>query len=158
MLGLYFLGIILLVAVDQLSKFLVCQFLPFRNTIPLWDNVFHLTHQRNTGAAWGILENQFALFFVVTVLVVAVVTIYLIKKRPKNLCLNFSLTLLVGGALGNFIDRMFRGFVVDFLDFRLIHFPVFNMADCFVVCGAILLVFYVIFLEGKEKSKNCETE
>ena len=82
------------------------------------------------------------------------IVFFLVKKRPKNLCLNISLVLLSGGALGNFADRLFRGYVVDFLDFRLIHFPVFNLADCFVVCGAFLLAFYVIFLEGKDKKRN----
>ena len=158
MLGLYIFGVILLVVLDQVSKYFVCEFLQTVDTVPLWNSVFHLTYCENRGAAFGILQNKFGLFFITTLLVVLAVSIFIIKKRPENLCLNLSLTLLVGGALGNFIDRMFRGFVVDFLDFRLIHFPVFNLADCFVVCGAALLLFYVIFIDGKQKETLTRNE
>lgn len=106
----------------------------------------------------GLLQGQLWLFFLVTILVVVFVTVYVIKKRPANPLLITSLTLVVGGALGNFIDRLFRGYVVDFLDFSGLYFPyIFNLADCFVVCGAFLLAFYVIFIEGKEK-KQKETQ
>ena len=123
-------------------------------TIPLIENVFHLTYCENRGAAFGILQNRFGLFFCITAVVLVAVTVYMIKKRPQNLCLNLSVTLLVGGALGNFIDRIFRGFVVDFFDFRLIHFAIFNVADCFVVCGAVLLAWYLIFVEGDAESAH----
>lgn len=158
MLVLYIVGSLLLLAVDQLSKLLVCEFLQPIFSVPLWKNVFHLTYVENRGAAFGILQNKFIFFYIVTVLVILGVTIFLIIKRPKSPCLNVALTLLAGGALGNFVDRLFRGFVVDFLDFRLIHFPVFNLADCFVVCGAFLLAGYIIFLEGKENRKNGMSE
>ena len=69
----------------------------------------------------------------------------MIKKKPQNKLLVISLTMLTGGALGNFIDRIFRGYVVDFLDFCLINFPIFNVADCFVVIGAILIAIYILF-------------
>ncbi len=158
MLGLYFWGIVLLTVLDQGSKLLVLRFLKPVDTFPLWNQVFHLTYCENRGAAFGILQNKFGLFFVTTMLVLICATIFMVKHRPKNLCLNISLTLLIGGALGNFVDRMCRGFVVDFLDFRLINFAIFNLADCFVVCGAFLLAFYVLFMESKEKPKRKEEE
>lgn len=151
MLALYCIGIILLVAVDQLAKLAVLRFVRPVDTIPLWEGVFHLTYCENRGAAFGILQNRFWLFYIITALVVISVTLFMIKKRPRSLSLSLSLTLLVGGALGNVLDRLFRGFVVDFFDFRLIHFPIFNPADCFVVCGTALLAFYVIYLEGKSE-------
>ena len=153
MLILFFIGAALLVLIDQLTKLAVCQFVQGVATIPLIPDVFHFTYHRNTGAAFGIMQGQFGVFFVVTVLVVAAVVAYVLLKRPKSLWLTLSLTLLTGGALGNFVDRLFRGYVVDFLDFRLIYFPIFNGADCFVVCGAILLMAYVVFVEGKETKK-----
>lgn len=157
MLILYFLGVVLLFALDQLSKVAVCNLVEPIHTIPLWNNVFHFTYVENRGAAFGIMQNQFAFFYIVTALVILGVTVYMVAKRPKNLWLTSSLTLLVGGALGNLADRLLRGFVVDFLDFRIIHFPVFNLADCFVVCGAVILACYIIFVEGRE-NKPEETE
>lgn len=156
MLVLYIVGSLLLFAVDQISKLLVCKFVQPALTIPLWKQVFHLTYLENRGAAFGILQNKFIFFYIITVLVLLAVLLYVIKKRPQSRVLNISLALLSGGALGNFVDRLFRGYVVDFLDFRLINFPVFNLADCFVVCGAFLLAAYIIFVEGKGKEADDE--
>ena len=154
MLALYSIVATILAVIDQLSKLAVIQFVKPARTIPLWKDVFHLTYCENRGAAFGILQNAFFLFFIITVLVVVGVTVYLVKTRPKSRLLTLSLALLVGGALGNFIDRLFRGFVVDFFDFRLINFAIFNFADCCVVCGACLLAFYVIFLDKKQEEKD----
>lgn len=154
MLALYLILVILLAALDQLTKLAVLKWIQPLNTLPLWKEVFHLTYCENRGAAFGILQNRFGLFFIITVVVLIAVTVFMIKKRPASRCLTVSLALLVGGALGNFIDRLLRGFVIDFLDFRLIHFPIFNAADCFVVCGAVLLALYVIFLDKPQEAKD----
>ena len=151
MLVLFYIGIILLVLIDQLTKLIVINNMELHQSIPLIKDVFHLTRYHNSGAAWGMLEGQRAFFIIITVLVVGGVCIYMSVKRPKNLMMNFSLTLLIGGAIGNFIDRLSKGYVVDFLDFRLIDFPIFNAADCFVVVGAVCLAVYLIFLEDKSK-------
>lgn len=153
MLTLYFLGAVILSGIDQLSKLLVLRYIKPEDTIPLLKGIFHLTYCENRGAAFGILQGRFGLLFITTLLVIIAVTVYMIKKRPQSLTLTTSVTLLIGGAIGNLIDRVCRGFVIDFLDFRLIHFPIFNIADCFVVCGAILLVIYVLFIE-EHKDKN----
>jgi len=154
----YFLGAVILSVIDQLSKLAVLRFIKPIDTVPLLEGIFHMTYCGYRGAAFGILQGRFGLLFVITALVLIAVTVYMIKKQPKSLCLTAAVTLLVGGALGNLIDRMFRGFVVDFLDFRLIHFPVFNVADCFVVCGAILLMIYVLFFEGRKESEENKSE
>ena len=156
MLIIYFLGAVLLAVLDQLSKLAVLQFLKPVTTIPILEGIFHLTYCENRGAAFGILQGRFGLLFVITALVVLVVTVYMIKRKPKNPLLVSAITLLIGGALGNLIDRVFRGFVVDFLDFALIHFPVFNLADCFVVVGAVLLIFYVLFFDTDKLKKESE--
>lgn len=145
----YFLGAACLIGIDQLTKWLVLEYVKPVRTIPLWEDIFHLTYCENRGAAFGMLQNWFGFFYMMTIIVVLAVTIYMVTRRPESGFVTFSFTLLVGGALGNFMDRLFRGFVVDFLDFRLIHFPIFNMADCFVVCGAILLAAYVILKNDK---------
>lgn len=149
MLLLFFIGIILLVLIDQLTKLLVINTIKGVETLPLIQDVFHLTYWENRGAAFGILQNQRVFFVVLTILIVLAVVIFMIVKKPKSLMLCTSLTLLMGGAIGNFIDRALKGYVVDFLDFRLINFPIFNAADCFVVVGAVLLAVYLIFMEDK---------
>ncbi len=149
MLLLFFIGIILLVLIDQLTKLLVINTIKGVETLPLIQDVFHLTYWENRGAAFGILQNQRVFFVVLTILIVLAVVIFMIAKKPKSLMLCTSLTLLMGGAIGNFIDRALKGYVVDFLDFRLINFPIFNAADCFVVVGAVLLAVYLIFMEDK---------
>lgn len=154
MLGLFFIGIAVLLAADQFTKWMILERLTQVETVPLIRNVFHLTYCENRGAAFGILQNQIWIFVVITVLVLAAVVFYMVRYRPKSKWLNAALILLVGGALGNFIDRIFRGFVVDFLDFRLINFPIFNVADCFVVVGAVLLACYLIFSEYHKEKKQ----
>jgi len=152
--ALYCFGVPLLVVLDQLTKQLALRFLKTIDTFPLWHGVFHLTYCENRGAAFGILQNQFSLFYVVTAVVVILATVYMFKTRPRSFLLSLSITLLVGGALGNLVDRVMRGFVVDFLDFCLINFPIFNVADCFVMIGAVLLALYVIFWDGPPEKQG----
>ena len=154
MLGVFFVGIAALLLLDQLTKRIVLNTLTKVDTVALIDGIFHLTYCENRGAAFGIMQNRVWFFVVVTVAVFVAVIWYMIKYKPKNKWLNFSLTLLMGGALGNFVDRIFRGYVVDFLDFRLINFPIFNVADCFVVIGAILLACHIIFSEYEKEKKQ----
>ena len=145
MLALYFTGVALCIFLDQISKMWAHSTLRLIDSIPVINGVFRLTYCENRGAAFGVLQNQLWLFTIITVVVIGAVILFMIKRKPKNKLLFLSLTLLTGGALGNFIDRIFRGFVVDFLDFCLINFPIFNVADCFVVVGAILLAIYILF-------------
>lgn len=154
MLGLFFVGIFVLLAVDQITKLIVLKTLTSVGTMPVLQNIFHLTYCENRGAAFGILQNKTWIFIIITVAVLVAVIYFMVRMRPKNIWLNLSLILLIGGALGNFVDRIFRGFVIDFLDFRIINFPIFNVADCFVVVGAILLGFYIIFSEQKKEKKE----
>ncbi len=154
MLGLFFVGIFVLLAVDQITKLIVLKTLTSVETMPVLQNIFHLTYCENRGAAFGILQNQTWIFIIITIAVLVAVIYFMVRMRPKNIWLNLSLILLIGGALGNFVDRIFRGFVIDFLDFRIINFPIFNVADCFVVVGAILLGCYIIFSEQKKEKKE----
>lgn len=154
MLGIFFVGIFSLLAIDQLTKWIVLEKLPLGDTVALIEGVFHFTHHRNTGAAWGILDGRIWLLAIVTLVVLVAVIYYMVRYRPKNKWLNASLILLTGGALGNFFDRIFRGFVVDFLDFRLINFPIFNVADCFIVVGAVIFAAYMIFCEYQKEKKQ----
>lgn len=114
-------------------------------------NVLHFTYVENTGAAFGVFEDgNLMLLFASVVLLVAII-VALIKYKPQKLLIKISAGLVIGGALGNIIDRVFRGFVVDFIDFRIINYPVFNIADCCIVCGAILFAIWVVFFDNSHE-------
>ena len=147
-------GAALLLGVDQLVKYLVIRYVMPVSTVPIIENVFHLTYLENYGAAFGVLQNKLWIFIPITVVFVGFVVFYLVKRRPTSRLQIVSLTLLVGGALGNFLDRIVRGYVVDMFDFRLIHFAIFNCADVFVVVGTVLLALYLVFVEDAKKRKG----
>lgn len=141
--------VFIVLSLDQSTKFLATKYLELNNPSPLIKGVFNLTLVHNRGAAFGIFKNQFYLFIFSSI--VAVVLIYSILKRNKrNNLYSFSLSLILGGALGNLIDRVFLGYVVDFLDFRI--WPVFNIADSAITIGVVLLGFLIFKPEEKDAS------
>ena len=160
MLSAFFIGIALILGLDQLTKYIAVLKLMRVRTLPLIPEVFHLTYVENSGAGFGIFQNFTWLLAAFSAVVAAILMGYVLWKKPKHPCLITALTFLCGGALGNLIDRVRLGYVVDFLDFTLIDFPVFNVADCFVTVGAILLAVYIIWFseDGKnaEKAENTE--
>ncbi len=127
--------------------------------IPVIRDVLYLTYVENRGAAFGILQNQRWIFIIVTVAVMLTMLTYVIWKKPQHKMLLTSFGLIVGGGIGNLIDRIVLTYVIDFIDFRLIHFPVFNIADICVVCGSVLLCIYVLFFDGKcEKNGSIDPQ
>lgn len=144
--------IILIVGIDQITKQIVASRVPYGEIYPVIDKFFYITYHENKGAAWGIMQNG-RLFFIIVTLLVSSVMIYAISKS-KNKVLKLSLTVILGGALGNFIDRVVKGGVGDFLDFYIFsyHFPTFNAADTFIVLGTILLAVFMLFIY-KEPAK-----
>ncbi len=155
---LWIILILLLTAIDQLTKwyFFINQ-IQFEKFQVIKD-FFYLTYLENRGAAFGILQNFRWAFIVLTIIAVGFMIWYFIKN--KNTLLRISMTLLISGAIGNFIDRLSRGFVVDFLDFYPFgyDFPVFNVADIWVCIGVALLVYYVIFIYEEPKKASKESE
>ena len=137
----------LLVALDQITKFIVRTSFTLYESHPLIKNVFHLTYIQNTGIAWGMFKNGRTIFLILTVLVLLVCACFYAKipqsKRftPIRVCLVF----LVSGAIGNMIDRMSLRYGVDFFDFRLINFPIFNVADIYVTVSMIVLILLCAF-------------
>lgn len=140
---------LILVALDQLVKYWAFTKLSVLGTIPIIDTVFHLTYVENRGAAFSILQNQRWLFLILTPLIMAAIIFVLYKKRIYSKTGRIGLYLVLAGALGNLIDRIWHGFVVDLFDFRLIHFPVFNVADIYVVCGVVLFFYYYLIQHEK---------
>lgn len=147
-----FIGCLLLVVLDQFTKVLALQNLKGQEPITIIPDVFQLLYVENRGAAFGILQNKQWVFLIITAIVLAALIWALPRMSrerhflPLRLCLCF----IGAGAVGNMIDRIFRGYVVDFFYFKLIDFPVFNVADIYVTTSAIVLIFLVVFLYKEE--------
>jgi signal peptidase II len=148
--------IVLIIALDQITKFIVASNFKLGDSTTIIDNFFHIVHWRNSGAAWGIMQNGKYVLVPVTFFLVLLMVYFMYKYNNK--LLRGSLSMVIGGALGNLIDRMFRsGGVVDFLDFQFgsYHFPSFNVADSFIVVGTIIMAYYLLFVhKDKEESSS----
>ncbi|MBQ9861771.1 MAG: signal peptidase II [Clostridia bacterium] len=141
-----------LVSLDQLTKWLAVLSLKNAETITLIPKVLGLTYVENAGAAFGILQGQRWFFLILTgVVMAAILWLLLFGKFRKYLLFNISATLIVAGGIGNFIDRLIHGYVVDFIEVLFFEFPVFNVADCFVVVGSVLLLVFFLFIYDDKK-------
>ncbi|MDR0958501.1 MAG: signal peptidase II [Clostridiales bacterium] len=154
----YVIGIVLnliLVGFDRLTKVFASK-IPYGDSIDVIPGVFEITHIRNTGAAFSILQGGRWFFIVVTILILGVIIFYYIKmpKERFDTIRKISLILISAGAIGNLIDRLFFGYVVDFLYFSLINFPVFNLADAYDVVGTIIFIVITLFFSGEKKVKE----
>ena len=148
------------VALDQITKYLTILYLKPLDTFPLLQDVLHLTYVENTGAAFGMMKDSRWVFMVTSTLAIVGILVYMFWKRPTNKMLCLSLSLIVGGGIGNMIDRTALGYVVDMIDLRLINFAVFNVADSFVCVGAGLMILYLILdmiREAKEEKAKAAT-
>lgn len=144
----YIIGIAVLTEMDQITKVLAESKLMGKPDFKVIGDAFVFSYLRNEGAAWGMLSGKINLFLVFTVIVVLLVT-YVIINLPvtkKYVPLLITCTLLVSGAAGNFIDRVRFGYVRDFIYFKLINFPVFNVADCYVTVSVVLLIILILFV------------
>ncbi len=139
--------IILSVVIDQITKQITVNTLELYEAVPVIEGVFGFNHVRNFGAAWGILKDQRWVFLIITGIAIIVLPIFLYKYRKTHVLFGTALSLIIGGAVGNMIDRVFLGYVVDFLEFTFIDFPVFNIADICVVVGTGLMAVYILFFD-----------
>lgn len=133
---------IVLLLIDQISKLLVIKFLDINGGIELIKNFFYLTYTHNTGAAFSILTGQRLLLILIAVIILILIFNHIRKNKVEGKLEKIAFSLIIGGSLGNLIDRIIRGYVVDFLDFKIFgyDFPIFNLADTFIVIGVILLL------------------
>lgn len=145
---MYFLipFIVLLVA-DQAVKHFIRTTMVEGQSIPVIENIFHITYIENPGAAFGILANQRVLFLILTALIVGVMIYLYFSLVNKKSLTAVSLGIVVSGAIGNFIDRFLQGTVTDFLDFRI--WPIFNIADICICVGLVLICYFVI-IKGED--------
>ena len=154
---LYIAAILVMIVVDQVVKHWAFTVLQPQHTSPLIENVFHLTYIENRGAAFSMFAKfDSRWIFVALAAVITLAICYALSKKLMQTALgSWSLVLIAAGAVGNAVDRVARGFVVDMFDFRLIHFPVFNVADIFICVGGVLFVIYFMFQhKDKPNDKN----
>lgn len=149
------------VILDQVSKLLVVSNMEYNQSIVLIKNIFSLHYIHNEGAAFGMLSNHRWIFMVVTAIALIAMPVILYRYRKLHILFGISLSLFIGGAIGNMIDRVFLGYVVDFFEFTFVNFAIFNVADICVVCGAAIMMVYVIFfdkefLNDSKMRKNTE--
>ncbi|MDF9867119.1 signal peptidase II [Bacilli bacterium PM5-3] len=151
----YLFLVIVLIVLDQLSKFLVSTNMELYQEIPIIKNFFSLLYIRNDGAAFSIFKGQMFFFFIVTFIALLVIA-YLFKTSKSKFAL-ITTSILLAGVLGNFIDRLLYGEVVDFLSFTFntYKFAIFNIADCYISIAVVLFVIETLFFEkGNKNGKN----
>ena len=147
------IGLIVSIGLDQWTKALAVTHLKDNSPFVIWDGVFELYYSENRGAAFGMLQGRQGFFFLIAILVIGGVlwTLYRMPAERRFLPLTACLFLLVSGAVGNMIDRITNHYVVDFLYFKLIDFPIFNVADCYVVVATFCLILLFFFYYSEEE-------
>ncbi|MDH5174157.1 MAG: signal peptidase II [Elusimicrobiota bacterium] len=152
---MYLIALILLF-VDQLSKYVIRQNMSLAESIPVINRVFHITYVENKGIAFGLFPQGHFLFIVISLIIILAIVFFARKKIIKSLKEKVCLGLVLGGALGNLVDRLRFGFVIDFLDFRI--WPVFNLADSGVCIGGILMVFFLLKKRTRKEKTVAERD
>ncbi len=154
---LYPIIIVVLLSFDQLTKAIIARSIPFQSSKSVIPGFFNLTHIRNRGAIFGFFSHSesrilFIFLTLVSLVALGLVIYYFFKTPSTQRFMKISLSVILAGALGNLIDRVFRGYVIDFLDFYIKnwHWPSFNVADSCITVGAFLLIFVLVFKRGEE--------
>lgn len=152
----YYVLALVIIALDQWSKWLIVKKMELGESIPIIENFLYITSHRNSGAAWGILQGQMWFFYIITVVVIIGIVYYMAKYAKGKCLLGVSLGLMLGGAIGNFIDRVLYKEVVDFIDTYIFgyNFPIFNIADSALVVGVGLLMIQMFREEREAKEKS----
>lgn len=152
----YYLIAILIILLDQITKWLIVSRMEFGDSITIINNFLYITSHRNRGAAWGILQGQMWLFYLITLIVIFALIFYMQKSAKGKWLLGVSLAFMLGGAIGNFIDRVVRKEVVDFIHTFIFgyNFPVFNIADSALCIGVVLLMIVMLRDERETKEKS----
>ncbi|MFC5627450.1 signal peptidase II [Aliibacillus thermotolerans] len=152
----YYVLALLIIGIDQLTKYLVVHYMEIGESIEVIPSFFYITSHRNAGAAFGILQGQMWLFYIATIVVIFFVVYYLQKHGRESRMIGIPLALILGGAIGNFIDRLLFQEVVDFLNVYIFtyNYPIFNVADSALVVGVILLMMKIIMDDRKEKRQQ----
>ncbi len=141
---------IIIILIDQISKLIVSTSFNAETQITLIPKVLRLIYVKNTGAAFSILSEHVEILGIISVLFSVLMVVYVIKTKPTHPLHKISISLIFAGAVGNGIDRLLRGYVIDFIETLFIEFPVFNIADISITVGAVLLIIYMLFYDKSE--------
>lgn len=133
-----------MLTIDLFTKFMVLKYFRVGVSVSIIEGFLNFTYVRNSGAAFGIFRDNPIVLAVFSVVIIVGITAAMIKFKPKNELVKMSVCMIFAGAVGNFVDRIRFGYVVDFIDVNLFDFPIFNMADCFVCIGTFMLAMYLL--------------
>lgn len=153
---IYYILAVGIIILDQITKIWIVKNMEISESVPVIENFLYITSHRNSGAAWGILEGQMWFFYIVTIFVVIALVYYIQKMAKTHVLLGTALALMLGGAIGNFIDRVIRKEVVDFIDTNIFgyDFPIFNVADSALTVGVGILMIFMLFEEKLLKERK----
>lgn len=151
--ALYLLLSLIVVVIDQLIKLNVVQHLRVGETKTIIPNILSFYYLRNNGAAWNIFSGQMYFFYLISVIAIIAVLYFLFNPKYKSKTFDIGLALILGGIIGNFIDRVRLHYVVDMMQLDFINFNIFNFADSCITVGVILVFIYLLFIDGKDKKK-----
>lgn len=151
--ALYLLLSLIVVVIDQLIKLNVVQHIRVGESKTIIPNILSFYYLRNNGAAWNIFSGQMYFFYLISVISIIAVLYFLFNPKYKSKTFDIGLALILGGIIGNFIDRMRLHYVVDMMQLDFINFNIFNFADSCITVGVILVFIYLLFIDGKDKKK-----
>ena len=139
-----FLLTLLIFIIDIGSKMLVNHFMSIDSSIPLINKFLYITYVKNTGVAWSLFDSNYILVLIVSFIVIMGIILYVYKEKTEVFLLKLSYSFILGGAIGNFVNRLVYGHVIDFIDIKIFgyNYPIFNFADTFIVIGVIMLAVY----------------
>ncbi|MFH1540849.1 MAG: signal peptidase II [Elusimicrobiota bacterium] len=144
--------IIIVLILDQLTKFIIIKKFYLGESVAVLKNIFHITYITNTGAAFGIFQGYGKVLLIFSIVAIILISVLIFTRKNIFHISQVSFSLILGGAIGNLSDRIFRGEIVDFLDFRI--WPVFNIADSAITVGMTILFIYSFLPRSKEKDSN----
>jgi len=152
---IYIVLILILVGADQLSKYLIDSYMLEGETLPIINDFFHLTYVKNRGIAFGMFQGKLDIISIATIIATVAIAYYLYKERNKlSMIEKMGFIYILAGAIGNMIDRAFRGFVVDMVDFRGVWSYVFNLADVWINIGVVFVLLDQLILRKKRETEE----
>ena len=152
---IYIVLILILVGADQLSKYLIDSYMLEGETLPIINEFFHLTYVKNRGIAFGMFQGKLDIISIATIIAIVAIAYYLYKERNKlSMIEKMGFIYILAGAIGNMIDRAFRGFVVDMVDFRGVWSYVFNLADVWINIGVVFVLLDQLILRKKRETEE----
>ena len=156
------ISIAVIVGIDQLIKWYIVGNFEYKGSVPFIHigdlEIINISYHKNTGAAFSIFSGM-QIFLIIVTSVFIIAGIYaVVSGKVKRPVLVASFSLIIGGGIGNLIDRVFRGFVVDYIEVRLFDFAVFNFADCCVIIGAVMFLLVYIFFDSSKKKERLKEE